>query len=236
MNIEKFTNKSKALLNKSQSLAASSNNQYILPLHLFKVMLDEGEPVILNIINILNGDFTSLKNKVNDECSKLIKITGANQIYMSSDLLKVLDEAENISKANQDNFVTIERIFQALQQDNTCKKILQESNIFADKIANAITLMRKGQKAETEASEDSYDALNKYGRNVTQLGRLGKLDPVIGREDEIRRAIQVLSRRTKNNPVLIGEPGVGKTAIIEGLAQRIIEIFAYIILVNFPQC
>ena len=223
MNIEKFTNKSKGILNKAQSLTASLSNQYVLPIHILKVMIDESDAVIINIINITNGDFGTLKIKVTDECAKLTKITGSNQIYMSSDLLKVLDHAENIAKTNQDSFVTIERLFEALQYDDLCKKLLQSSGIAIDKIANAINVMRKGQKANNEGAEDSYDALNKYCRNVTELGRAGKLDPVIGREDEIRRAIQVLSRRTKNNPVLIGEPGVGKTAIIEGLAQRIID-------------
>jgi ATP-dependent Clp protease ATP-binding subunit ClpB len=224
MNLEKFTNKSKGLLSQAQVKAATSNHQYVLPLHILKTLLDEEEPVIINIITTLEGDFPKLKSLAQEEFNKVATVSNVQQVYVGSDLVKVLDKAQGLAKINNDNYITIERIFEALAEDATCLKILRSGGVVVNKISSSIANLRKGKTADSETAEDNFDALKKFGRNVTELGRMGKLDPVIGRDDEIRRAIQVLSRRTKNNPILIGEPGVGKTAIIEGLAQRMVDM------------
>ncbi|MCF8462889.1 MAG: ATP-dependent chaperone ClpB [Rickettsiaceae bacterium] len=223
MNLENFTTKARNIIATANSLASNSNHQYIVSLHLLKALLKENEPIISNIINILGGDRLQLQSLVEAELIKLPEVKGAQQVYSARDFIKTLELAASLAKSAGDSFVTLEKIFEALSQDATCKPLFINSKIAVDKMAAAINSLRKGRVADSESAEESYDALKKYGRNVTELARLGKLDPVIGRDEEIRRAIQVLSRRTKNNPVLIGEPGVGKTAIIEGLAQRIID-------------
>ncbi len=223
MNLENFTTKARNVIASANSLAASHNHQYIVSLHLLQALLKEKEPIILNIINILGGDYYQLNNIADAELMKLPEVKGSQQIYSARDFIKTLELASSLAKSAGDSFVTIEKIFEALSQDNICRNLFINAKISVDKMAAAINALRKGKVADTESAEENYDALKKYGRNVTELARLGKLDPVIGRDEEIRRAIQVLSRRTKNNPVLIGEPGVGKTAIIEGLAQRIID-------------
>jgi len=226
MNIDKFTNHAKLIISNAQTEAAKNDHQQILPLHIFKALLNEDAGIINNLVTILNADFSLLNARVEEELNKLPKVhvEGGGQVYFASETIKLLDKAEALSKSNNDSFVTIERIFESLSFDNTIAgKILKENKLESNKLKAAILELRKGKTADTESAEESYDALNKYGRDVTTLAETGKLDPVIGRDEEIRRAIQVLSRRTKNNPVLIGEPGVGKTAIIEGLAQRIVN-------------
>ncbi|BDU60060.1 chaperone protein ClpB [Candidatus Rickettsia kotlanii] len=224
MNIDKFTAHAKSVIASSQSLAAKNDHQQILPLHLLSSFLSEETGIIQTLINNTGGNINLLKNQVQLELNKIpkVQVEGGGQVYSSAEALKVLEKASSIAKNSGDSFVTIERMFEALTYDNTIAgKILTNNGINNKKIATAILQLRKGRKADTESAENSYDALKKYGRDVTELAESGKLDPIIGRDEEIRRTVQVLSRRMKNNPVLIGEPGVGKTAIIEGLAQRI---------------
>lgn len=224
MDINKFTTQAKSVITNAQSLAAKNDHQQVLPLHIFIALLNDDSGVIVNLINSLEANLESLHQYLATELAKIpkIQIEGGSQLYLSSETLKLLDKATSLAKDNGDSFVTIERIFESLSYDKTIAgKILANNSITNQKISAAILTLRKGKKADSESSENSYDALKKYGRDVTQLAEEGKLDPIIGRDEEIRRTIQVLSRRMKNNPVLIGEPGVGKTAIIEGLAQRI---------------
>lgn len=224
MNIDKFTAHAKSVIASSQSIAAKNDHQQILPLHLLSSLLSEETGIIQTLINNTGGNINLLKDQVQLELNKIpkVQVEGGGQVYSSAEALKVLEKASSIAKDSGDSFVTIERIFEALTYGNTIAgKILTNNGINSKKLAAAILQFRKGKKADTESAENSYDALKKYGRDVTELAESGKLDPIIGRDEEIRRTVQVLSRRMKNNPVLIGEPGVGKTAIIEGLAQRI---------------
>jgi ATP-dependent Clp protease ATP-binding subunit ClpB len=224
MNIEKFTENARSVVAAAQSVAARNDNQQVLPLHLLKSLMDDEAGIIINIINSITQNSSLLQSEVDAEVGKLpkIQVEGGGQIYFSSEGLKLLEKAQEIAKSSGDSFITIERIFEALTYDNTIAgKLLARSGLTNKKVAAAILQLRKGRTADSASAESSYDALKKYGRDVTELAASGKLDPIIGRDEEIRRAVQVLSRRTKNNPVLIGEPGVGKTAIIEGLAQRI---------------
>lgn len=224
MNIDKFTAHAKSVIASSQSIAAKNDHQQILPLHLLSSLLSEETGIIQSLINNTGGNINLLKDQVQLELNKIpkVQVEGGEQVYSSAEALKVLEKASSIAKDSGDSFVTIERIFEALTYDNTIAgKILTNNGINSKKLAAAILQLRKGKKADTESAENSYDALKKYGRDVTEFAESGKLDPIIGRDEEIRRTVQVLSRRMKNNPVLIGEPGVGKTAIIEGLAQRI---------------
>jgi len=225
MNIEKFTTAARGVISASQMLAAKYNHQQILPLHLLFCLLEEETGIVSNLICKLGADVNTIKTKLNKELESIPQVQihgGGGQVSLSSDGLKILDKAISLSKDNKDSFTTIERIVEALSYDNgIVGNILNKSGVDSKRLAAAIMDLRKGRNANSESAENSYDALLKYGRDVTKLASEGKIDPIIGRDEEIRRAIQVLSRRSKNNPVLIGEPGVGKTAIIEGLAQRI---------------
>ncbi|MCC8417162.1 MAG: ATP-dependent chaperone ClpB [Rickettsia endosymbiont of Bryobia graminum] len=224
MNIDKFTTHAKSVISGAQNSAAKNDNQQILPLHIFIALLQDDSGVINNLINILQINLDNLHNTLTKELDRLpkVQVQGGGQLYLASETVKLFDKATELAKNSGDNFITVERIFEALSYDKSgAGKILTDLSITDKKIAAAIISLRKGKKADSESSENSYDALKKYGRDVTELAELGKLDPIIGRDEEIRRTVQILSRRMKNNPVLIGEPGVGKTAIIEGLAQRI---------------
>ncbi|MDF2965158.1 MAG: chaperone ClpB [Rickettsiaceae bacterium] len=225
MNIDKFTEKSRNIITSAQNEAIKSNHQHLTPLHILKALVTEEDSILQSLLSKFNVKLSALEEKVNKELNRLpqVQIHGGGQLYMASDTAKALQQATDLAKNNGDSFITVERIFEALTFDSgVTGDILKEFKIDSRKVAAAITEMRKGKTADTESAESTYEALKKYGRDVTELALSGKLDPVIGRDEEIRRAIQVLSRRTKNNPVLIGEPGVGKTAIVEGLAQRIV--------------
>ena len=224
MNIEKLTNKSKQILSNVQSMAASKNHQQILPAHIAKCLMNDEDSIVKSIISSCNSSPSKVEEEIDILLSKIPEVTvsGGSQIYFSSEALKIIAKAEELAKKSGDSFVSVERLFESCSYDDGIAKILAQNNLDSKKIASAINLIRKGKRADSASAEDSFEALKKYSRDVTELAQLGKLDPVIGRDEEIRRAVQVLSRRTKNNPVLIGEPGVGKTAIIEGLAQRII--------------
>ena len=218
MNIEKFTEKSRTIIQKAHSIALNLNHQELTTYHLLLAMLEDDGTIIKQILMSCNVDISSLNESINKALKKLPIIQGSNQIYMNSNFSKALDKAVKLAESQGDQYVTVDRILESLVEFND---ILKTFGVSERNINNAIKLIRKGKKADTMSTESNYEALKKYSKDITALVLQGKIDPVIGRDEEIRRTIQVLSRRIKNNPVLIGEPGVGKTAIIEGLAIRI---------------
>jgi ATP-dependent Clp protease ATP-binding subunit ClpB len=227
MQIEKYTDRLKTLVQAAQSLALRSGHQQLTPLHLLKVLLDDKERLAANLIEATGSPAAPVIQAVDHELAKLPKIegAGAGQIYLAPETARLFDQAEQLSQKAGDQFVTVEYILLALAlaSGTTAADILKKAGVTAQKLNKAIADLRKGRTADTASAEQGYDALKKYTRDFTEEARQNKLDPVIGRDEEIRRTIQVLSRRTKNNPVLIGEAGVGKTAIVEGLAQRIVN-------------
>lgn len=228
MEFDRYTEKSKSLLQKAQTLAMRGNHQSLEPEHLLKVMLDDEDGLTDRLIQAAGGDTNRIKKAVESTLAKLPSVTGSGSggLRISSDLSRTLDNALNLAEKAGDKYVTIERIFQAMAMAPSTSDmggIMAEGGVKAEAVNQAINAMRKGRTADNPSAEDQFEALAKYARDLTKDARDGKLDPIIGRDEEIRRTIQILSRRTKNNPVLIGEPGVGKTAIIEGLALRIIN-------------
>ena len=226
MDFEKYTDRAKGFLQSAQSLALR-RGQRLTPEHLFKVLLEDPEGLCANLIRAAGGDPKAALNAVDDELDRLPRVegSGAGQVYMSPELARIFEQAEQLAQRAGDNFVTVERLLLALAAaaETGAAKAIAAAHVNAQSLNRAIEDVRKGRKADTASAEEGYDALKKYTRDLTEAAREGKLDPVIGRDEEIRRTIQVLSRRTKNNPVMIGEPGVGKTAIVEGLAQRIVN-------------
>lgn len=227
MNFDKLTEKTKTFLQEAQTLAMRSDHQSLEPEHVLKVMLNDADGITKKLVQAAGGDFARLVGEVDGALSKLPVVTGsgAGQVRLSSDLAKMIDSAETLAEKAGDKFVTVERLLQAmlLARRTDIAGHLEQAGLKSEALNKAVNEMRKGRTADSATAEDQFDALNKYAHDLTQAAREGKLDPIIGRDEEIRRTVQVLSRRTKNNPVLIGEPGVGKTAIIEGLAQRIIN-------------
>jgi ATP-dependent Clp protease ATP-binding subunit ClpB len=223
MNFDKFTDNSKSLIQQAQAFAMSKNHQQFKPEHIAYALISKEDEICRRLINLCNVEPDKILQKLTIYLDSLPSVTGSSQLYLSNENAKVLVLAEQIAKKRGDTFVSTESILQAITETKGTEiyKILSEENINSSKISSAIDQMRKGRVADTANAENTFEALKKYTKDITQCAAEGKLDPVIGRDEEIRRAIQVLSRRTKNNPVLIGEPGVGKTAIIEGLAQRI---------------
>jgi len=225
MDVEKFTDRARGFVQSAQSLATREGNQQFTSLHLLKVLLDDGEGLVSGLVERAGGSTRMLLSVTETELAKLPKVTGGSgQVYLASEAARLLSAAEKLAQKAGDSFVTVERLFQAMLEDkqSDAGKILVRSGLDAALLAAAIDKLRKGRTADSVSAENAYDALKKYARDLTRAARDGKLDPVIGRDEEIRRTIQVFSRRTKNNPVLIGEPGVGKTAIVEGLALRIL--------------
>ena len=226
MDIEKFTERSRGFIQSAQSLALREGNQQFVPEHLLKVLLDDEEGLAARLINAAGGRDAAARAATEAALKKLPKVQGGSgQVYLAQDTAKLLDNAEAVAKKAGDSFVTAEYLLLALvlAGGTEAAKILKDAGVTAQGLNGAIAQLRKGRTADSATAENAYDALKKYARDLTELARSGKLDPVIGRDEEIRRTIQVLSRRTKNNPVLIGEPGVGKTAIAEGLALRIVN-------------
>jgi len=225
MNLEKFTERSRGFLQAAQTIAMRENHQKLAPEHLLKALLDDSEGLASNLIRRAGGSPERVAQATELALRKLPKVSGdAGQVYMDSQTGRVLDEAEKIATKAGDSFVPVERILTALAVvKSPAKEALDAGAVTAQKLNEAINDLRKGRTADTASAEEGYDALKKYARDLTQAARDGKIDPIIGRDEEIRRTMQVLSRRTKNNPVLIGEPGVGKTAIAEGLALRIVN-------------
>lgn len=227
MDFERFSEKLRSVLQKAQTLAMRSKHQSLEPEHILKVMLEDEDGQVLRLVKAANGDVARLKKSLETALSKLPAVDGpgAGGLRLSSDLAKIFDAATQLAEKAGDKYLTSERVLQAmtLAKATDVTGSLEDSGVTAVAMNAAINDLRKGRTADSAGAEDTFDSLNKYARDMTALAREGKLDPVIGRDEEIRRTIQVLSRRTKNNPVLIGEPGVGKTAIIEGLAQRIVN-------------
>lgn len=226
MDFEKLTNKSKELVQDVVNLASRRKHQYIAPEHLLKVLLDDKDGLITGLLENAGGNVADIRRAADDAVERIPQVSGAAvQSLMSQDFTRVMQEAEKLADKAGDQFVTTERILQALTMTDGTKAydILRNAGVTAARLNQAINDYRKGRVADSESSEENFEALKKYAIDITAKAREGKLDPVVGREHEIRRTIQVLSRRTKNNPVLIGEPGVGKTAIVEGLAMRIVN-------------
>jgi ATP-dependent Clp protease ATP-binding subunit ClpB len=227
MQIEKYTDRLKSLIEVAQSLALRTGHQQLTSLHVLKSLLDDQDRLAANLIEAAGGTVTPVAQAVDRELGKLPKIegSGAGQIYLAPETARLFDQAEQLSQKAGDSFVTAEHMLLALAlaSATTAADILKQAGVNAQSLNKAINDLRKGRRADSPSAEQGYDALKKYTRDFTEEARQNKLDPVIGRDEEIRRTIQVLSRRTKNNPVLIGEAGVGKTAIVEGLAQRIVK-------------
>ncbi|WP_298500804.1 ATP-dependent chaperone ClpB [uncultured Maritimibacter sp.] len=225
MNLDKFTERSRGFIQAAQTIAMRENNQKVAPEHLLKALLDDPEGMAANLIRTAGGEPKRVAEANDAALAKIPRVTGdAGQTYLDPALARVLDEAEKVAKKAGDSFVPVERMLTALALTKSpAKDALEAGGVSAQKLNAAINDLRKGRTADSASAEDSYEALKKYARDLTEAAEAGKIDPIIGRDEEIRRAMQVLSRRTKNNPVLIGEPGVGKTAIAEGLALRIVN-------------
>jgi ATP-dependent Clp protease ATP-binding subunit ClpB len=227
MEFEKYTERSKGFIQSAQGLALRSGHQRLTPEHLLKILLEDKEGLCANLIRAAGGDPQAVHSAVETELAKQPRVegSGAGQVYLTPEIARVFEQAERIAEKAGDSFVTVERLLLALAmaQETPAGKAIAAAGVTPQKLNAAIEDLRKGRKADSPSAEEGYDALKRYARDLTATAREGKLDPVIGRDEEIRRTMQVLSRRTKNNPVLIGEPGVGKTAIVEGLALRVVN-------------
>lgn len=224
MNLEKFTERSRGFLQAAQTIAMRESHQRLAPEHLLKALMDDEQGLSSNLIRRAGGEPARVSEALALTMAKMPKVTGDAQPFMDPALSRVLDEAEKVAKKAGDSFVPVERILMAMALvTSKAKEALEAGAVTAQKLNTAINEIRKGRTADSASAEEGYDALKKYARDLTEAAAEGKIDPIIGRDEEIRRTMQVLSRRTKNNPVLIGEPGVGKTAIAEGLALRIVN-------------
>jgi ATP-dependent Clp protease ATP-binding subunit ClpB len=225
MNLEKFTERSRGFIQAAQTIAMRENHQKLAPEHLLKALMDDEEGMAANLIRQAGGEPKRVVEAVDAFVAKIPSVTGdTGQVYLDNATARVLDEAEKVAKKAGDSFVPVERLLTALALvKSKAKEALEAGAVSAQNLNAAINDVRKGRTADSASAEDSYEALKKYARDLTEAAEDGKIDPIIGRDEEIRRAMQVLSRRTKNNPVLIGDPGVGKTAIAEGLALRIVN-------------
>jgi ATP-dependent Clp protease ATP-binding subunit ClpB len=227
MDFEKYTDRARGFVQSAQSLALREGHQQFAPEHILKVLLDDPEGLAAGLIDRSGGRSREALAAVGASLAKLPKVSGAGagQLYLAPGTARVFDAAQKAAEKAGDGYVTVERLLLALALDKESEagKILSRAGVTPQNLNAAINALRKGRTADSASAESAYDALKRYARNLTEAARAGKLDPVIGRDDEIRRTVQVLSRRTKNNPVLIGEPGVGKTAIVEGLALRIVN-------------
>ena len=227
MNIEKYTERARGFVQSAQSLAVREGHQQFTPEHILKVLLDDEEGLSAGLIDRAGGRSRDALRDTELALAKLPKVqgAGAGQLYLAPATARIFESAEKIAQKAGDSYVTVERLLLALAMEKSTEagKILERAGVTPQTLNAAIEDLRKGRTADNATAENAYDALKKYARDLTEAARAGKLDPVIGRDEEIRRTIQVLSRRTKNNPVLIGEPGVGKTAIVEGLALRIVN-------------
>ena len=228
MDLEKLTDRAKGFLQSAQTVAIRLNHQRITPDHLLKALLEDKDGMCAGLMQAAGADPAIAVRETDAALAKIPAVSGAGADQppsVDNDLVRVIDQAEQIAKKAGDSFVTVERLLLALTLSSTIAagKILATAGLRTEDLNAAINALRKGKSADTASAEDRYDALKKFARDLTEAAREGKLDPVIGRDEEIRRTVQILARRTKNNPVLIGDPGVGKTAIAEGLARRIFE-------------
>ena len=224
MDLEQFTERARGFLNAAQTIALRESHQRLAPEHLLKALMDDDQGLASNLIRRAGGEPALVVEAVDLGLGKLPKVSGDAQPFMDPALVRVLDEAAKVAKKAGDSFVPVERVLMALcMVASKAKEALIAGAVTAQNLNAAINDIRKGRTADTASAEAGYDALKKYARDLTEAAGAGKIDPIIGRDEEIRRTMQVLSRRTKNNPVLIGEAGVGKTAIAEGLALRIVN-------------
>ena len=226
MNLEKFTDRAKGFLQAAQTVAIRMNHQRITPGHLLKAMIEDPEGMASGLVARAGGAPRMVEDEVDAALAKIPAVSGGGAQQtpgLDNDAVRVLDQAEQIAEKSGDAYVTVERLLVALALATTTSagQALKAAGLDAKKLETAITELRGGRTADSASAEESYDAMKKYARDLTEAAREGKLDPVIGRDEEIRRTVQILARRTKNNPALIGEPGTGKTAIAEGLALRI---------------
>jgi ATP-dependent Clp protease ATP-binding subunit ClpB len=227
MDFESYTERSRGFVQAAQALALREGHQRFTPEHILKVLLDDQEGLAGNLIQAAGGDARRAREGVEAALGRIPKVEGpgAGQLYLAPETARLFDSAQKVAKQAGDSYVTVERLLLALAlaEGTEAARILAQAGVSAQGLNKAVESVRKGRTADSASAEEGYDALKKYTRDLTAEAQAGKLDPVIGRDDEIRRVVQVLSRRTKNNPVLIGDPGVGKTAIVEGLAQRIVN-------------
>ena len=224
MDLNKFTERAKGFVQNAQSVALRENHQRLLPEHLLKALIDDDQGLAASLISNSEGNIDEIALFLDSLLEKQVKVKGNVQPFADPSFLKVLDQAETLAQKSGDQFVATERLLTALTMIKSgAKEALLSAGMTPQKINSSINAMRKGRTADSASAEDNYQALEKYAQDLTHAAREGKIDPIIGRDEEIRRAMQVLSRRTKNNPVLIGEPGVGKTAIAEGMALRIVN-------------
>ncbi|TCS65106.1 ATP-dependent chaperone ClpB [Varunaivibrio sulfuroxidans] len=227
MDFEKYTERSRGFIQSAQTMAQRAGHQQLTPVHLLKVLLDDDEGLCAKLIDAAGGQSKKALKAVEAALAKMPTVEGggAGQVYLAQETARLFEQAEKVAQKAGDSYVTVERLLLAmvLAQGTQVGNILKDAGLDPQGLNRAIEDIRKGRKADSASAEDQYDALKKYARDLTAAAAEGKIDPVIGRDEEIRRTIQVLSRRTKNNPVLIGEPGVGKTAIVEGLAMRIVQ-------------
>src|SRR5690606_22313441 len=224
MDFNQYTIKSRYAVQKAQQIALRNENQAIETAHILKGMMETEQDVLDFIIEKQSGNVEHIKNELTDIISRSPKVQGGSGNHLSTDANKILISAMDEAKKMKDEYTSLEHLLlRILKNNSNITQLLKDQGITYDGSIQAINELRKGQKVTSENAEETYNSLNKYAKNLTELARDGKLDPVIGRDDEIRRVLQILSRRTKNNPILIGEPGVGKTAIAEGIAHRIIS-------------
>ncbi len=225
MDLSKFTERSRGFIQAAQTIAIRESHQRLTPEHILKALLDDDQGFAANLISAAGGNAKRVTENLALAMGKLPKVSGdAAQVYLDNTTTKVLAEAEALAKKAGDSFVPVERLLMALcMVKSAAKTALEAGHVSAQALNTAINDVRKGRTADTASAEDGYEALKKYSTDLTARAEEGRIDPIIGRDEEIRRTMQVLSRRTKNNPVLIGEPGVGKTAIAEGLALRIVD-------------
>ncbi|MBQ2484012.1 MAG: AAA family ATPase, partial [Muribaculaceae bacterium] len=223
MNFNNYTIKSQEVIQRAVEIARGAGNQAIEPVHVLKAMMSEGDSVLKFIFQKLDVNPATIERTLNAELSHLPRVNGGEP-YLSGDTSKTLQSAADFAQRQGDQYVTIEAMLMGLfTAHSPASAILKDAGMTQQQLVAAIAELRKGKRATEQGAENQYNALNKYAVNLNERARQGKLDPVIGRDDEIRRVLQILSRRTKNNPILIGEPGTGKTAIVEGLAQRIVR-------------
>ena len=222
MNFEKYTNSSKKIINGAQNLALGKKHQKITPMHIFSELLNSNHDLIVKALE--GSDVNQIKISIQNHLSKEPSHSGNGQVFADPKLIQLFEKAEKLASEQHDNYVSIDSLLiSSIQSDSNIEDLIKKAGLNLNKIQSKISEIRKNSKSDSESSDDNFNALEKYTINVTQKAQNRELDPVIGRDEEIRRTIQVLSRRTKNNPILIGDPGVGKTALIEGLAQRIVN-------------
>ena len=226
MNLDRFTHKAQEAMQLAQTIAARHSHQQLVPLHLLAALLEQEEGLVPKLIGVAGVAPSAVQQAVEVQLAKLPAVAGggAGQTYLDQATSRVLDQAEREAKALKDEYVSVEHLLLALlgRHGGGAADALKEANLTRDAVVSALQQIRGAQRVTGQDPEATYEPLEKYGRDLTALAGAGKMDPVIGRDEEIRRVVQILSRRTKNNPVLIGEPGVGKTAIVEGLAGRIV--------------